>query len=74
MGRVMEVGFDQVYMLQNSIVSNVSEVISTYIYKVGLQGGQFSLTAAMGVFESLVGLVLIVIANRIARRYNQGLW
>jgi putative aldouronate transport system permease protein len=74
MGHVMEVGFDQVYILQNSTVSNVSEVISTYIYRVGLQGAQFSLTTAMGLFESAVGLVLVLITNGIARRFNQGLW
>lgn len=74
MGRFMEVGFDQVFILQNSIVSNLSEVISTYIYKVGLQGGRFSLTAAMGLFESLIGLILVITANRIARRFEQGLW
>jgi putative aldouronate transport system permease protein len=73
-GNVMEVGFDQVYMLQNPVVSNVSEVISTYIYKIGLQGGHYSLTTAMGLFESLVGLILIVLANKIARKFEQGLW
>jgi putative aldouronate transport system permease protein len=74
MGRVMEVGFDQVYMLQNSTVSNISEVISTYIYKIGLMGSQFSLTAAMGLFESLVSFILVLLANAIARRYGNGLW
>ncbi|MGG1516009.1 ABC transporter permease subunit [Paenibacillus oryzisoli] len=74
MGRVMEVGFDQVFMLQNSTVSNISEVISTYIYKIGLMGSQFSLTAAIGFFESLVSLILVVITNRIARRFGNGLW
>ncbi|WP_371117077.1 ABC transporter permease [Paenibacillus sp. cl123] len=74
MGRVMEVGFDQVYVLQNSIVANISEVISTFIYQIGLQGGQFSLTAALGLFESLVGLVLVLITNAIAKRFNKGLW
>ncbi|TLS52191.1 sugar ABC transporter permease [Paenibacillus antri] len=74
MGRVMEVGFDQIYMLQNSTVSDVSEVISTYIYKVGLMGSQFSLTAAIGLFESLVGFVLVLITNAIARRFGHGLW
>lgn len=74
MGRVMEVGFDQVYVLQNSIVSGISEVISTYIYAIGLQGGQFSLTAALGMFDSLVALTLVLISNAIARRFNKGLW
>ncbi|WP_213581876.1 sugar ABC transporter permease [Paenibacillus sp. J2TS4] len=74
MGRVMEVGFDQVYTLQNSVVANVSEVISTYIYSFGLQRGQFSLTSAMGLFESVVGFILVVLANTIARRFDRGLW
>ncbi|OXM17616.1 protein lplB [Paenibacillus herberti] len=74
MGRVMDVGFDQVYNLQNPIVSNVSEVISTYIYRMGLQGGQFSLAAAMGLFEAVIALVLILATNAVARRFGQGLW
>ncbi|MVQ36659.1 ABC transporter permease subunit [Paenibacillus sp. MAH-34] len=74
MGRVMEVGFDQIFMLQNSTVSNISEVISTYIYKIGLMGSQFSLSAAIGLFESLVSLILVLITNRIARKFGNGLW
>lgn len=74
MGRVMEVGFDQVYMLQNSTVTRISEVISTYMYKVGLMGAQFSLSAALGMFESVVGLLLILSANGIARKFDKGLW
>lgn len=74
MGSVMNVGFDPVYVLQNSGVYNVSEVISTYIYKVGIQGGQFSLTSAMGLFESVVGFVLVFSANLVARKFGNGLW
>lgn len=74
MGRVMEVGFDHVYVLQNAVVSNVADVISTYMYRVGLQGAQFSLTTAMGLFESTVGLILVISANALARKFDQGLW
>ncbi|SFM17636.1 putative aldouronate transport system permease protein [Paenibacillus sp. 1_12] len=74
MGHVMEVGFDHVYVLQNQVVSQVSEVISTYIFKIGLQGANFSVTAAMGLFESLIGIVLVAVTNRIARAFGQGLW
>ncbi|MGO4373632.1 ABC transporter permease, partial [Paenibacillus sp. MCAF20] len=72
MGRVMEVGFDQVYNLQNDAVSSVSEVISTYIYKMGLQSAQFSVTTAMGLFESVIAFVLVITVNWIARKYDQG--
>ncbi|WP_010268612.1 ABC transporter permease [Paenibacillus senegalensis] len=74
MESVMDLSFDQFYMLQNPVVSSVAEVIPTYIYKMGIQGGQFSITTAMGLFSSLVGLVLIVSANWIARKFNQSLW
>lgn len=74
MGRVMEVGFDQVFMLQNRAITTVAEVISTWNYKIGLRGAQFSLSTALGLFDSLVGLVLVLIANRIARRFGKSLW
>ncbi|GIO35788.1 putative multiple-sugar transport system permease YteP [Paenibacillus antibioticophila] len=74
MGRLMEVGFDQVYNLQNPTVLEKAEVISTYVYKVGLQKAQFSLTTAMGLFESFVGLVLLLSANALARKFDQGLF
>ncbi|KRF04208.1 protein lplB [Paenibacillus sp. Soil766] len=74
MGRIMEVGFDHVYVLQNAVVSNVADVISTYLYRVGLQGAQFSLTTAMGLFESIVGLILVLSANALARKFDRGLW
>ncbi|NOU91760.1 ABC transporter permease subunit [Paenibacillus sp. LMG 31456] len=73
-GKVMDVGFDPVFNLQNNVVSSVSEVISTYVYRVGVQQGQFSLTSAMGLFESVVSFVLVLSANAIARKFQQGLW
>ncbi|MFS0724663.1 ABC transporter permease [Paenibacillus sp. 1P07SE] len=73
LGNVMEVGFDKIYVLQNSVIA-ISEVISTYIYKAGLLGAQFSAAAAMGLFESLVGFILVLTANQIARKFNRGLW
>lgn len=74
MGNVMEVGFDQIYVLQNAAVKGISEVISTYIYRVGIQGMQFSLTSAIGLFESVIGLIFVLIANGLARKFGKGLW
>ncbi|MDF2835831.1 MAG: sugar transporter permease [Paenibacillus sp.] len=73
-GQLMEVGFDQVYVLQNNTVAQISEVISTFMFKMGIQQAQFSLATAMGLFEAFVGLVLVVTANAIARRFGHGLW
>ncbi|MBO2943395.1 sugar ABC transporter permease [Paenibacillus sp. F411] len=74
MGRIMEVGFDPIFVLQNSAVKDVADVISTYIYTMGVQNGYYSLTTAMGLFESFVGLVLVLSANRVARKFGQQLW
>ncbi|WNR47105.1 ABC transporter permease subunit [Paenibacillus roseipurpureus] len=74
MGKIMEVGFDQVYNLQNAGVSDVSEVISTYIYKIGLGSSQFSLSTAMGFFESVISCSLVLLANRIAKKFDQALF
>lgn len=74
MGRVMEVGFDPIYNLQNAAVSDISSVISTYIYTVGIRQGMYSLTTAMGLFESIVGIIFVLGANSLLRRYNHSLW
>lgn len=73
-GHLMELGFDQVFVLQNNATLEISEVISTFMYKIGIQQANFSLATAMGLFESLVGLILVLAANRIARSFGQGLW
>lgn len=74
MGKMFEVGFDQIYNLRNAMVSDISEVISTYIFSIGIQGGQFSLTSALGFFESVVAFIFIVSANRIAKIFDKQLY
>jgi len=77
MGSALTTGFEKVLLMQNSLNLNTSEVIDTYVYKVGLgsQVPQFSYGTAINVFQSVVGLILIVTSNRIARRFSSsGLW
>ncbi|WNQ13243.1 ABC transporter permease subunit [Paenibacillus aurantius] len=74
MEHVMDVGFDQIYVLKNPMVGDIANVISVWSYEVGLGRGQFSITTALGFFQSLVGLVLVLTANKIARKFGQGLW
>lgn len=75
LGNFIEIGFEQVNMLQNSVVNSVADVIPTYVYRVGLRGAQFSYTAGVGFFQALVGLVLIVSANWTLRKIgHSGLW
>lgn len=74
MGKVMDVGFDQIYNLQNSIVSDYSTVISTYTYEVGIRKSQFSITAALGLFDSLLALTFVLTANKLAKKFDQNLF
>ena len=69
-GNLLEVGFEQIFVLYNPAVFNVGDVISTYIYRVGLQNLQFSITTAMGLFQSVIGFTLILMVNWLARRYS----
>lgn len=71
MGRFIDLGFEQVWVLQNPAVRSVAEVIPTYVYRVGLQGLQYSYTAALGLFQSLVGLVLVLSANAAIRAMGE---
>lgn len=77
-GSIMSIGFEKVFLLQNDLNLSCSEVISTYVYKVGLSGGgktDFSYATAIGFFNSVVNLVLIVVVNFIAGKVgNTSLW
>ena len=71
----MDVGFEQIYALQNEAVRNVSEVISTYVYRIGITGGQYSYTAAIGLFQSVISLILVVSTNKIVNMMGESaLW
>ncbi|QHW31142.1 sugar ABC transporter permease [Paenibacillus rhizovicinus] len=75
LGSVMGVGFEKIYLMQNSLNVSTSEVISTYVYKVGLLGANFSFSSAVGLFNSIINLVLLVSVNAIARRVSENsLW
>jgi putative aldouronate transport system permease protein len=74
-GSVMAVGFEKVFLLQNPLNLSTSEVISTYVYKMGLLNANFSFATAVGLFNSVVNLVLLVSVNFVARRLaNASLW
>ena len=71
LGRFLEVGFEQVYLLQNSLNRVFSQIIDTYVYEYGVRGGQYSYTAAIGVFTSAIGLVLVLVADRFAKKIGE---
>lgn len=77
LGRVLRIGFEKVLLLQNALNMEKSEVISTYVYKVGLASSRadFSYATAIGLFNSVIGFILIVIVNRIAKKMGDtSLW
>ncbi|MFB4277413.1 MULTISPECIES: ABC transporter permease [unclassified Nonomuraea] len=74
-GTFMAVGFEKVFLLYNPLTYPTADVISTYLYRMGLEASNFSYAAAIGLFEALVGLVLILSANVISRRtVGTSLW
>ncbi len=72
----MSVGFEKAYLMQNTLNLQSSEIISTFVYKTGLTGGgDFSYSAAIGLFNSLINLILIISVNKIAKKFNEtSLW
>jgi putative aldouronate transport system permease protein len=66
-GTVINVGFEKAYLLQSPLNLSRSEIISTYVYKMGIQDANFSFAAAVGLFNSIVSLFLLVMANTVAR-------
>jgi putative aldouronate transport system permease protein len=77
MGQMINVGFEKVFLMQNPLNLRISEVISTYVYKVGLVGGvvNFSYAAAIGLLNSLVGFIILIIANQLMKKIsNTSLW
>jgi len=70
LGAIMAIGFDRAYLMQNPLNLQYSEIISTFVYKRGIAGFQFSFAAAVGLFNSVVNLFLILTANAFARKVS----
>ena len=70
MGSVMNVGFEKVYLLQNNLNTASSEIISTYVYKMGLVSSQYSLSSAIGLINNLINLILLVTVNYISKKMS----
>lgn len=67
-GNIMNVGYEKAWLMQNGPNTIVSELISTYVYKVGLQSAQYSFATAVGLFNSVVNFIILVIANFISKK------
>jgi putative aldouronate transport system permease protein len=71
LGTVMDTGFEQIFLMLNPFTMDVGNVLDTYVYYKGIQQGDVSFATAVGLFKGAVGLVLVVIANRTAKRFGQ---
>lgn len=74
-GRFMSIGFEKVLLMQNSLNASTSDIIQTYVYQVGLLEGDYSFAAAIGLFDSVINIILLVTVNYIARKTSENsLW
>ncbi|GKX31454.1 sugar ABC transporter permease [Vallitalea longa] len=74
-GQLLGVGYEKVYLLQNATNISASEVISTYVYKMGLINSDFSFSTAVGLFNSIINAIILILANRISRKVGKSsLW
>lgn len=69
-GNIMNVGYEKAFLMQNGSNTIVSELISTYVYKVGLQTAQYSFATAVGLFNSIVNFIILVLANQVAKKVS----
>jgi putative aldouronate transport system permease protein len=71
MGSIISVGYEKVYLLQNDLNLEVSEVISTYVYKRGILNTSYSYSAAVGLFNNVVNVTMLLIANKISSKVSE---
>ncbi|WP_426451455.1 ABC transporter permease [Paenibacillus sp. S-38] len=74
LGHIMDAGFDQIYILYNIQVYQVADILDTWVFRTGLQQLNFSLGAAVGLFKSLIGLVLVLGSNHLSKKWGEGIW
>lgn len=75
LGRIMSLGFEKAYLMQNTLNKSASEIISTYVYTIGLQNSEFSYATAIGLFNAVINCVLVVFVNYLSRKFtDNSLW
>lgn len=75
LGNLLNVGFERIILMQNPLNMTTSDVISTFVFRVGLLNGQYSFAAAVGVFNSIINSVILIVANQVSKRISDNsLW
>jgi len=70
-GGIMNIGFEKVFLMQNPGNMATADVISTYVFRVGIQGAQFSFSAAVGLFNSVINFILLLTANHLSKKFTE---
>ena len=74
-GNMMTLGWDKILLLYNPMVYEKADVISTYVYRIGLMNFEYSFAAAVGFFNSIINFILLILANSVSRKVNEtSLW
>ena len=74
-GGLMNVGFEKVLIMQNDLNRTVSDVIGTYVYDIGVTQAQYSYSTAIGLFNTVINAILLVLANKISKKVaEEGIW
>lgn len=71
LGHIMDLSFEQVYMMSNAVVAKVADIFETYVYRVGMRNGQFSFGTAVGLFKSVVGLLMVILSNKFIKMLGE---
>lgn len=75
LGQMVSIGFERPYVMSNNMVVNVAEVISTYVFKTGIQNARYSYATAVGMFGSVVNMIFLITANQVAKALGEdGIW
>lgn len=74
-GGLLGVGFEKVYLMQNNLNISSSEVIATYVYKIGMLSSQYSFSSAINLFNTIISFILLILVNQAAKKYSENsLW
>lgn len=74
LGHMLDAGFEQIYILYNVHVYPVADILDTWVFRTGLEQWNYSLASAVGLFKSGIGLILVYLSNRIAKRWGESIW
>jgi putative aldouronate transport system permease protein len=74
LGHMLDAGFEQIYILYNVQVYPVADILDTWVFRTGLQQWNYSLASAVGLFKSVIGLILVYFSNSLSKRWGEGIW